>query len=89
MGKTEQQLQAAGRLPPTAFAPSKTVSPEVFVDTLCGFIHEYHMEDRADVQSFDFRTLLLVQEKFPKIRTYYLTESDALLTSDFTPASLR
>jgi glycerophosphoryl diester phosphodiesterase len=89
VGKTEQELQASGQLPPSAFLPSRTVSPEVFVMTLCGFIHYYHMEDRADVQSFDFRTLLLVQEKFPKIRTFYLTESDALLTSDFTPASLR
>lgn len=89
MGKTEQDLRASGQLPPSSFVPSNTVSPEVFVDTLCGFIHEYHMEDRADVQSFDFRTLLLVQERYPKIRTYYLTESNALLTSDFTPASLR
>jgi len=89
LGKTEQEMQTSGQLPPSAFVPSNTVSPEVFVDTLCGFIHSYHMEDRADVQSFDFRTLLLVQERFPKIRAYYLTESNALLLSDFTPKSLR
>jgi glycerophosphoryl diester phosphodiesterase len=88
-GKTEAEAQASGKFPPAAFAPNKTVSPEVFVDTLCGFIQAYHMEDRADVQSFDFRTLLLVQAKYPAIRTYYLTESLSLLDSDFTPDSLR
>ena len=30
------------------------------------------MLDRADIQSFDFRTLLIVQQKFPQIRTVYL-----------------
>jgi glycerophosphoryl diester phosphodiesterase len=78
-----------GKLPPSAFSPSRTVSPEIFVETLCGFIQEHHMEDRADVQSFDFRTLLLVQEKYPAIRTYYLTESPSLLRSDFTPTILQ
>jgi glycerophosphoryl diester phosphodiesterase len=81
-------VKLSGKLPSSAFSPSRTVSPEIFVDTLCGFIQEYHMEDRADVQSFDFRTLLLVQEKYPSIRTYYLTESTRLLRSDFTPKIL-
>jgi glycerophosphoryl diester phosphodiesterase len=89
LGKTEEQLRTSGRLPVSAFAPNNTVSAEVFVDTLCGFVREYHMEARSDIQSFDFRTLLLVQEKFPDIRTYYLTESPGLLNTDFTPESLR
>jgi glycerophosphoryl diester phosphodiesterase len=88
-GVTEAQIQASGKMPVSAFSPSRTVSPEVFVDTLCGAITAYHMENRADVQSFDFRTLLLVQDKFPAIRSYYLTASPSLLNSDFTPESLR
>jgi glycerophosphoryl diester phosphodiesterase len=88
-GTTEEALKASGDLPEAAFSKGDTVGPEVFVDTLCGFIQAAHMEDRADVQSFDFRTLLLVQEKYPKIRTYYLTGSPRLLSTDFTPASLR
>jgi glycerophosphoryl diester phosphodiesterase len=87
--QTETELQAAGKLLPSDFTPNKTVSPEEFVETLCGFIQAYHMEERADVQSFDFRTLLLVQERYPGIRTYYLTSSPNLLNSDFTPESLR
>lgn len=88
-GVPETAVKLSGKLPPPAFSPSRTVSPEIFVETLCGFIQEYHMEDRADVQSFDFRTLLLVQEKYPAIRTYYLTETPTLLRSDFTPKILQ
>jgi glycerophosphoryl diester phosphodiesterase len=88
-GVPEFVVKLSGRLPVSSFVPNRTVSPEVFVDTLCGFIQEYHMEDRADVQSFDFRTLLLVQGKYPAIRTYYLTETPRLLRSDFTPDSLQ
>jgi glycerophosphoryl diester phosphodiesterase len=89
LSKTEAELRLSGKTSPSDSAPNNTVSPEVFVETLCGFIQAYHMEDRADVQSFDFRTLLLVQERYPKIQTYYLTASPNLLNSDFTPESLR
>jgi glycerophosphoryl diester phosphodiesterase len=88
-GVPETAVKLSGKLPSSAFSPNNTVSAEVFVETLCGFIQAYHMEDRADVQSFDFRTLLLVQEKYPAIRTYYLTESLSLLNSDFVPKSLQ
>jgi len=66
-----------------------TVSPQVFVDTLCGAIKRNHMESRADVQSFDFRTLVLVEEQFPAIPTYYLTEDSEILSTEFVPDSLR
>lgn len=88
-GKTEAELRASGQLPESAFTPTRTVDPELFVKTLCGFVQEYRMEDRSDVQSFDFRTLLLVQKNYPKIRTYYLTQSPKVLSTDFVPASLR
>jgi glycerophosphoryl diester phosphodiesterase len=47
------------------------------------------MESRAEVQSFDFRTLILVEEQFPKIPTFYLTGDPATLSSPFIPAALR
>jgi glycerophosphoryl diester phosphodiesterase len=47
------------------------------------------MESQAEVQSFDFRTLILVEEQFPKIPTYYLTADPKMLSSTFVPASLR
>jgi glycerophosphoryl diester phosphodiesterase len=74
---------------PKEMLENHTVSPQVFVDTLCGAIQRHHLESRADVQSFDFRTLILVEEQFPKIPTYYLTEDPKILATEFVPASLR
>lgn len=70
-------------------ATNHTVDPQPFVSTLCGAIQRNHMEDRAEVQSFDFRTLQLVEEQYPKIPTYYLTGSPKTLSSSLLPPSLR
>jgi glycerophosphoryl diester phosphodiesterase len=76
---------------PSGHEPSTnhTVDPQTFVTTLCGAITRNHMESRAEVQSFDFRTLILVEEQFPKIPTYYLTGDPKLLSSPLVPAALR
>jgi glycerophosphoryl diester phosphodiesterase len=66
-----------------------TFEPQAFVSALCGAITRNHMEAQAVVQSFDFRTLLLIQEQFPKISTVYLTGAPATLSTAFVPASLR
>ena len=50
----------------------RTVGFEQMADTLAGVIVANGLQARADIQSFDFRTLLRVQEKFPAIRTVYL-----------------
>jgi glycerophosphoryl diester phosphodiesterase len=77
---------ANGHAEPTT---NHTVDPQTFVTTLCGAITRNHMESQAEVQSFDFRTLILVEEQFPKIRTIYLTGAPASLSSNFVPATLR
>lgn len=74
---------------PAEMLKNHTVGPQVFVDTLCGAIKRNKMQARANVLSFDFRTLLLVQEQYPDIQTYYLTESPTTLSTDFVPLSLR
>jgi glycerophosphoryl diester phosphodiesterase len=66
-----------------------TVGPQAFVDALCGAIVKNGMEARAEVQSFDFRTLVLVEEQHPKIPTYYLTGSPKSLSSPLVPEALR
>ena len=66
-----------------------TVDPQTFVTTLCGAITRAHMESRSDVQSFDFRTLQLVEEQFPKIQTVYLTADPHELSTEMVPANLR
>jgi len=70
-------------------ATNHTVDPQTFVTTLCGAIVRNHMEARAEVQSFDFRTLILVEEQFPKIQTYYLTGDTKSLSTALIPPSLR
>jgi glycerophosphoryl diester phosphodiesterase len=81
--------------PPPSLEPhhepttNHTFDPQTFVTALCGAIMRNHMENQAEVQSFDFRTLLLVQEQFPKIPTYYLTGDGKILSTEFVPASLR
>ena len=50
----------------------RTVGPEPFAEAVAGTIVANDLERRADVQSFDFRTLLIVQEEYPALRTVYL-----------------
>jgi glycerophosphoryl diester phosphodiesterase len=78
------QLAAAGEV-----GGNHTVDPQTFVTVLCGAIKRNHMEGRAEVQSFDFRTLVLVEEQFPEVPTYYLTGDPKMLGSVMVPASLR
>lgn len=55
-----------------------TAEPQVFVSALCPAVVRNRMERRSEVQSFDFRTLLLVEQQFPFLPTYYLTSSPKL-----------
>lgn len=52
--------------------PDVTKTPGEFVTAMAGRIVARGLADRADIQSFDFRTLLDVQERYPQIRTVYL-----------------
>jgi glycerophosphoryl diester phosphodiesterase len=75
--------------PGTESEANHTVEPQAFVDALCGAILQNHMETRAEVQSFDFRTLILVEEQHPTIPTYYLTGAASTLSSPLVPTALR
>ena len=58
-------------------APADTPSPAEFVHALLGVISDCGMRERVTVQSFDWRTLLLVQELEPALPTSYLTDRDS------------
>jgi glycerophosphoryl diester phosphodiesterase len=88
-GISVDDLRKSGKLPEVAFTDNRTVAPEVMVDVLCGTVMKHGMQDRADIQSFDFRTLQLVEEKYPQLQTFYLTGSANTLSTTFVPASLR
>lgn len=50
----------------------RTIGPEPFARALAEVIVANGLQDRASIQSFDFRTLLIVHEKYPDIQTVCL-----------------
>lgn len=53
--------------------PESTLPPREFVETLLAVIRDSDMTQRVMVQSFDWRTLELLHQLEPAIRTMYLT----------------
>jgi len=53
--------------------PEHTLAPEPFVKTMLAVIRDAGMTERVMVQSFDWRTLELLHQLEPAIRTMYLT----------------
>lgn len=59
--------------------PRLTPSPEVFARALIGLVRREGLESRVTIQSFDWRTLQVVQREEPRIATVYLTAQQAWL----------
>jgi len=55
-------------------APDETLPPEPFARALIAEVRKAGMEKRTTIQSFDFRTLKIVEREAPEIATAYLTE---------------
>ena len=53
--------------------PDESPDPQTFVTRLLSLIDAEGFADRVMIQSFDWRTLQLVQQRTPKIPTVYLT----------------
>lgn len=53
--------------------PQHTWPPEAFARALIALIREEHLEARVTIQSFDWRTLQVVQREAPQIETAYLS----------------
>lgn len=66
---------------------NRTIGPKPFARIVAGTIAVNGLEERADVQSFDFRTLLEVQERFPRIRTVYLFGDFPIFADPTLPGS--
>jgi glycerophosphoryl diester phosphodiesterase len=54
-------------------APDETLPPEAFARALVAEIRKAGAESRTTIQSFDFRTLKVVEREAPEIATVYLT----------------
>ena len=70
-GNTEVRLNIETKIDPNH--PDESPPPERFVALLLALLRAEQFEDRVMVQSFDWRTLQLVQQHAPKIPTVYLT----------------
>jgi len=53
--------------------PGETVDPAVFARALIAVARTYQVTDRTTIQSFDWRTLAVVQAEAPEIATSYLS----------------
>ncbi len=60
-------------------APAEAPDPETFASTLIGLIREEGMASRVTIQSFDWRTLQVVQRIAPEIPTVYLSAQQRFL----------
>ena len=58
--------------------PDESPDPQRFVGLLLDLLRTQEMTDRVTVQSFDWRTLLLVQQQAPSVPTVYLTQQKGL-----------
>jgi glycerophosphoryl diester phosphodiesterase len=64
--------------------PNETLAPEPFARAVIAEVKKAGLERRVTIQSFDFRTLKVVEREAPEIETVYLTE-----VSDADPSKLR
>jgi glycerophosphoryl diester phosphodiesterase len=65
--------------------PEESLDPQHFVATVLELLRRERFSDRVMIQSFDWRTLQLVQKQAPEIPTVYLTQqsgSDANVHTD-------
>ena len=59
--------------------PDETVGPEEFARSLIGVVRASGMASRTTIQSFDWRTLAIVQRDAPEIATSYLSSQGVSL----------
>ncbi len=94
-GADQVRFNIETKIDPTA--PADTVEPEPFARALVDAVRKAGMESRVTIQSFDWRTLQVVQRIAPAIPTAYLTIDDpeesnvtgpkaAAWTAGFAPA---
>lgn len=73
-GKTAVRFNIETKLLPTH--PDETAGPAEFAHALMNEVKKAGVERRTTIQSFDFRTLKIVEREAPGIETVYLTEKD-------------
>jgi glycerophosphoryl diester phosphodiesterase len=70
-GNTHVRLNIETKIDPDH--PDESPDPDRFITLLLGLLDAEEFAGRVTIQSFDWRTLQLVQQRAPKIPTVYLT----------------
>lgn len=81
MEKTGREIWLNVETKVSPLSPDETAPPEVFVDKLLSLIEKYGLEDYVIVQSFYWKTIMLVKEKNPEIKTAALLSLGTLSNS--------
>jgi glycerophosphoryl diester phosphodiesterase len=76
-GNTSVRFNIETKISP--LEPAETLAPEPFAQALIAEIRKAGMQSRATIQSFDWRTLQIVQKLAPEIPTVYLTAQQRFL----------
>ncbi len=71
-GDRHVRLNIETKIDPTH--PEESLDPQSFVTAVLSLLRREHFADRVMIESFDWRTLLLVQKQAPEIPTVYLTQ---------------
>jgi glycerophosphoryl diester phosphodiesterase len=71
-GDRHVRLNIETKIDPTH--PEESLDPQRFVSAVLDLLHREHFADRVMIESFDWRTLRLVQKQAPGIPTVYLTQ---------------
>ena len=71
-GDRHVRLNIETKIDPTH--PEESLDPQSFVTTVLDLLRREHFTDRVMIESFDWRTLLLVQKQAPEIPPVYLTQ---------------
>ena len=61
--------------------PERTVSPQDFVRALIRIIQKHGLAHRVTIQSFDWRTLAVVQQEAPEIKPVYLSAQQGFMNN--------
>ncbi|MEO8278907.1 MAG: glycerophosphodiester phosphodiesterase [Ideonella sp.] len=75
-GRSDLGFDCETKLSP--LEPDATLPPEAFARRVIAEIRKYGMASRMMIQSFDWRTLQVVQKEAPEIRTMYLSSPRTL-----------
>jgi glycerophosphoryl diester phosphodiesterase len=73
-GSSKVRFNIETKLAPEA--PEETLAPEPFARALIAEVRGAGLAARTTIQSFDFRTLAVVQREAPEIKTAYLTSGE-------------